>query len=231
MKKFIVTSVLLLVFAVCAFAQANKYVVRLKNGIDVECVSYKLTSDNKIEVTYADGSTVILKMDDVEKVTPVTAKAEPVVLQTSRQAQPHVQQNTYNQSGQYNQAAYGVKPAKSPALAGVLSFLIPGVGQFYNGHVGAGIGFLLGGGLSANLMYSAAYNGDAALTTVFACTTLGLWVWGIVHAVQGSKRVNMERGYALGGGKFLNVQPALLNAPTLAANNRYHYGMSFCLTF
>ncbi|HEU0055536.1 MAG TPA: zinc-ribbon domain-containing protein [Longimicrobium sp.] len=39
--------------------------------------------------------------------------------------------------------AYLVPPAHNPALAGVLSFLWPGLGQIYKGQVGAGFGWML----------------------------------------------------------------------------------------
>ena len=238
------TLVIMLFCTVCVYAQSsNKYVVKLKNGIDVECVSYKLTADNNIEVTYADGSTVSIKMDDVEKISQLETKKETATQRTQQNVQPVQQPSAYQQPPTYQQTqqqvVYGnqdqvmyAKPAKSPALAGVLSFLIPGVGQFYNGHVGAGIGFLVGYMVLGGLSFSTV-DGMLYLNLIPFAGALALDIWSIVHAVKGAKRVNAERGYALGNGQYLDVQPTILAAPAYAQNTKYGnaYGVSFGLRF
>jgi len=40
--------------------------------------------------------------------------------------------------------AAGVRPTPNPAVAAILSLIIPGLGQLYGGHAGAGIGFFFG---------------------------------------------------------------------------------------
>lgn len=243
MRKILTTLVIMLFCTICLCAQSsNKYVVKLKNGIDIECVSYKLTSDNNIDITYADGSNVSIKMDDVEKISPIEVKKESAVRQNQQTVQTRQQsvqpaQQTYQSSQQ--QIVYGnqpqtvyVKPPKSPALAGILSFFIPGAGQFYNGHIGAGVGFLLGAGFSYGLAIGAAEAGNAELTLLFLCTTLAVDIWAIVHAVKGAKRENIARGYAANGHR-LDISPIILSAPSYAHNGRHAgaYGMSFGMRF
>lgn len=239
MRKILTTLVIMLFCSVCLFAQSsNKYVVKLKNGIDVECVSYKLTADNSIEVTYADASTVLIKMEDVEKISPIEAKKETPVQPARQNVQVQQQpaQQTY-QSGQQQivygnqpQAAY-MKPPKSPALAGVLSALIPGVGQFYNGHVGAGVGFLLGNIVLSSLSFQVE-GGTLYFYPIFFAGWVALDIWAIVHAVKGSKRENVARGYTPGG-QYVDIRPAVLAAPAYAQNRAYGaaYGLSFGMRF
>ena len=244
MRKILTTLFIMLICTVCLFAQSgNKYVVKLKNGIDVECVSYKLTADNNIEVTYADGSTVSIKMDDVEKVSPIEAKNDTNVQKTQQAVKPVQQpsqpvQQSYQQTQQ--QVVYGnqsqlqpayIKPPRNPTLAGFLSFFIPGVGQFYNGHVGAGVGFLLGNIVLSSLSFRVDGN-TLYFYPVFFAGWIALDVWAIIHAVKGAKRENIARGYAAGG-QYLDISPVVLTAPSLAHNGRHSgaYGMSFGMRF
>lgn len=235
MKKILLAFFAFIAFSVCADAQTNKYVLTLKNGIDVECVSYKLTPDKNIEATYADGSTVTIPMDEIEKIVPVAAakpEVEPIVLQPLDNTQQVQQARVYTADPVvYTQPTYA-GPRKDPFIAGILSFLIPGVGQFYNGHVGAGIWFLVGSVSGLVLGNVFAQDGEYGIALVCYGLTLGLDIWAIVHAAKGANRVNAERGYALrNGNMYLKANPAVLGTRTLAAGGNYHYGMSVSLTF
>lgn len=72
---------------------------------------------------------------------------------------------------------------KSPGLAAVLSFLIPGLGQLYNGDVLAGV-----------MLFIAVV---ACVVTSFfivpAFIALILWVWGIVNAYNAAESRNRRR--------------------------------------
>ena len=209
---------------VCA-QSGNKYVVKLKNGIDIECVSYSITSDNFVDVTYADGSTVSIDMSGVEKIVPLETVGE-IILEEPAYADLAPKQVYVNPTTLY----YG--PEKSPVLAGALSFIFPGVGQFYNGHIWAGVGFVVGALGSGFLMGA----GLAVLSPEIMLAGVGVlavvYVSSIVHAVIGAERVNMQRGYALGKGRYLNIEPAVLGKPSMAyAKNSYAYGVSIGITF
>lgn len=85
---------------------------------------------------------------------------------------------------------------KEPALSGVLSFLIPGVGQFYNGQTGAGVGFLvtwllLLGFNAVGWVLTAVFVGIAMLA-VGLPLALGLEIWAVIHAVLGAQKANQR---------------------------------------
>lgn len=63
---------------------------------------------------------------------------------------------------------------KSPALALMLSFFIPGVGQMYNGQVGKGIGMLV-------------------LCIFLWLFWLGwiIWIWAMINAYSSAKAINL----------------------------------------
>lgn len=125
-----------------------------------------------------------------------------------------------------------VVPMKNPFAAGLASVVIPGLGQFYNGRVGLGFAFM-GGWLATGAgAYVFFREGDLwPVGAAFAAASAGVWVWSIIHASNNSKKINAQRGYALGNGKYLNAGPAVLPARTFAANNTYHYGLALGITF
>jgi len=63
---------------------------------------------------------------------------------------------------------------KEPGIALLLSFLLPGLGQFYNGDVGKGIAFMFG---------------------FFALVWIGIgvvfWVWAMIDAYQSATNINL----------------------------------------
>ena len=71
---------------------------------------------------------------------------------------------------------------KNPTVATLLSFFIPGLGQFYNGQVGKGILFLVLIGISCVLM---------VVIVGFILGTI-VWIWSMVDANTSAKRVNEQ---------------------------------------
>lgn len=73
---------------------------------------------------------------------------------------------------------------KSPAVALLISFFIPGVGSMVNGEVGVGVAIL------------AAYLFSLILIVVFIGILLApvVWVLGMVHAYTGARRWNTAHG-------------------------------------
>lgn len=111
-------------------------------------------------------------------------------------------QATYGQHNGYApQGAYGAPPPapyayghnalvpaghaapKSPAAASLLSAIIPGAGQLYNGQVGKGLTFFF---VTCFLL---------ALPPLAAVP----WLWGVVDAYNGSKQQNQRQHYGLLG--------------------------------
>lgn len=77
-------------------------------------------------------------------------------------------------------------------VAGLLSGLLPGLGNIYTGYVVRGIAQF-----AAWWLVFAAARGDAGsffLGSILAVGTVALWVWGIVDAVQRAGAIN-QRGF------------------------------------
>jgi TM2 domain-containing membrane protein YozV len=94
-------------------------------------------------------------------------------------------------------------PEKRPDVAWLLSFVISGGGQFYNGDIGKGVvaltlsiaGFALfyvyypqeAWGPPATRNKELAYGGLAVAA--------GVWIWSMIDAPRTAQRLNAERGY------------------------------------
>lgn len=71
---------------------------------------------------------------------------------------------------------------KNPGLAAVLSFLVCGLGQIYNGQIGKGIGFIVGYFISWLLMF----------VIIGFITTPIIWIWGMVDAYKAATSMNEQ---------------------------------------
>jgi TM2 domain-containing membrane protein YozV len=69
---------------------------------------------------------------------------------------------------------------KNPALAAILSFLIPGLGQIYNGEVGKGI----------IIFVVQIINMLLATVVVGIFLGLGVWLWSIYNAHRVAEKIN-----------------------------------------
>lgn len=143
-----------------------------------------------------------------------------------------------------------------PALAGIASYFIPGLGQIYSGETGRGFAFM-GGAFgsymvaSAGIMISAlnapnlhetqfdSYytNGNrfwqitgAGLATAGITAALGIHIWNIVDAVQVAKVNNMYFQDKRKNQLSLQVKPFIGTNSNLPQNNK-HAGLTFSLTF
>lgn len=65
---------------------------------------------------------------------------------------------------------------KEPGIALLLSFLLPGLGQFYNGDVGKGIALMLG-----------------FFVLVWIGIGIVFWIWAMIDAYQSATNINMGR--------------------------------------
>lgn len=79
-----------------------------------------------------------------------------------------------------------VRAEKSAFLALILSFLLPGLGQIYNGEIGKGIAFILAYGCSFVLM---------AILIGFLLAPV-IWIWSMVDAFKKSEELNRAAGIA-----------------------------------
>jgi len=197
--------------------------VRYKRFDNQEGPDYLLRKSDIFMIRYENGSKDVF--NTIVSLTPEVERQLPVLKYTfGKQISP-----------------YG--PEKSPFLAGFLSFLIPGVGQFYNGDVGAG--FLhLGCNIIFNSMWMSAVNsrsdyyyGDTFVEVDNGKILIGLFgaltvnIVSIVHAVDGAKKVNTARGYRLGDNTYLKIQPTIIPQNNLLTGVDYAYGMNLSLSF
>jgi TM2 domain-containing membrane protein YozV len=78
---------------------------------------------------------------------------------------------------------------KNPGLAAVLSFLVCGLGQIYNGQIVKGIGLFVAAGISGLLC-----------TVVIGFILLpAVWLYGIYDAYKTAERINKGAGENVGG--------------------------------
>lgn len=222
--KKIILSLTLTLCVTLSFAQAMQDVVYLKNGSIIHGTITQLVPNEKVTISTADGSMFVYDMDEVDKITKEQAVAQPGA---SR---------------------------KNPAVAGLLSFLVPGSGQLYNGDTNLGIVDICEG-VGAFCVYELGGNMllrhyDENSTIQDTKAVLGSWmviggmIWyiandicSIVNAVKGAKIVNQENGYAmydLGKGVSVGCRPNIgYERPQYACNMpcSFNSGMSFRIAF
>ena len=73
---------------------------------------------------------------------------------------------------------------KSPGLALLAAFFVPGLGSLMNGEVGKGIGIFVGWFVGFIL----------AFVFIGIPIMIGFWVWGMVDGYQGAQTWNARRG-------------------------------------
>ncbi len=74
----------------------------------------------------------------------------------------------------YVQPVYAKR--KEPGIALLLSFLLPGLGQIYNGDIGKGIGFMIG-----------------FWVLIWVGIGIVFWIWGMIDAYQVATNINLGR--------------------------------------
>ncbi|MGV8144066.1 MAG: hypothetical protein ACP5OJ_05555 [Methanothermobacter sp.] len=74
-----------------------------------------------------------------------------------------------------------IRDRKSPGLAAILSFLIVGLGQIYNGQIGKGLLLLLG----------AIISGVLVMIFIGIIFWIIIWVYAIYDAYDTAKRINL----------------------------------------
>jgi len=240
-------------------------IITLKNGNDIQAIvqeigdsdikykkadnpngpSYSLKKSEIFMIRYANGSKDVFAADDTPAPTPATTSAE--VQQRTTVNQQITPYNSYASSQQQfpiQKYTFGnqISPngsKKSPFLAGFLSFLIPGVGQFYNGDIGGGF-LYMGCNIVSNAVWMSSIKTDSygntsidqtQFTTGLICALI-INIGSIVNAAQVANRVNIARGYNLGKNAYLNIQPTRIKQNNLLTTGKdYAYGMSLCVNF
>jgi len=74
-----------------------------------------------------------------------------------------------------------IKERKSSGIAAVLSFLIPGLGQIYNGRIGKGLLLIIGLPI---LLVIGIFTIFIVIGVVFIILYIALWIWQIYDAYK-----------------------------------------------
>ena len=219
MKK----TILLFVCLLCAtftFAQKMQDVVYLKNGSVIRGTITEMKPSESVSIQTFDGSIFVYKMDEVERTA-----AEEAFAPTSF-----------------------TTPLKSPPLAGILSFLVPGAGQFYYGNDKLGWIDLSEAIVTAVTMWGCQQyvantkSESGAATAGLIYLSAGIWyvvndICSVVNAIKGARAVNRENGYAMidvGNGVSVGCRPSLTyEVPEYACHmpGSLSTGMSFRIAF
>lgn len=119
----------LIVFGLSAFAQMNNYqdVVYLKNGSVIKGVIIEQIPNVSLKIQTNDGNIFVYQMTEVEKMT----KEQVMNQKNNPKYNPNIKVKT-------NADSY-----RNPVNAWLWSFLVPGIGQFYNGQTSKGLSHLL----------------------------------------------------------------------------------------
>ena len=233
-------------------------IIILKDGSDIQAVVQEVGID---DVKYKkfenrNGPNYTLKKSDIFMIRYENGTKDvfsEVVAPTTKEVQQRTianqQINPYNSNSNSQQqlpvlkytlgspiSPYGSE--KSQFFAGLLSFFIPGVGQFYNGDVGGGF-LYLGCNIICNSVWMSSIKtddyGDTYIDqsqfTIGFIGALVVNISSIVNASQGAKKVNIARGYRLSDNTYFKIQPAMIQQNNLLTGTNYAYGMNFCLNF
>lgn len=231
-----------------AAAQANlQDVVYLKNGSVVRGTIIEQVPGVSLKLQTNDGNIFVYNIEDVEKMTKEQSKG------STRQVSTYAYSNG---AGSTNSTAMS---ERSPFVAGLLSWIVPGAGQFYNGqskkgwgdlglHLGSSIIMGIGTGLMSSSYSYDYYDGDyyydeSQYTTGCIFMVVGgvtLFVNGIcsiVDAVKSAKNINVEKGfvmYSFNENCAFGIQPAVTYEKPqymLGSKAELAAGMNFKLTF
>ena len=177
MRYLAIAVLVLAVVAPAALAQQDaRDVVHLKNGSIIKGQIVELVPNEKVRIETSDGSVFVFPMDEVIRI-----EGEPVLSPPTPD-----------------------RRRKDPFGAAVMSFFIPGLGQYYNGQVGKGLlqqGLVIAGalvmvnGAEGSSSSKAVYNAPSAQTDGYAIGIAMIVitdVWSIWDASATANRINRE---------------------------------------
>lgn len=218
MKKLIsfLAFAFIIVFANNLIAQTtNKDVVYLKNGSIIKGIIIEQNINVNLKLKTSDGSLFVFDMKDIEKITKE---------RVGENKKDIASESNINDPNYINTTA---KLYREPAVSTLLSFLIPGLGQYYNGQSGKGTGHLLWylGSyaimyVSISNMYEKDYYGEyvlkvgsdswQVLALASSFSVIGCWIASMIDANHSSKAINRQLGLAsfqLGDKATLSFNP------------------------
>ncbi|MDR1416128.1 MAG: hypothetical protein LBJ57_01755 [Prevotellaceae bacterium] len=224
-----------------AASAANAYdVIVKKDGNEIEGYVIKV-SDTGVEYR---------KKKDSSDRTYTLSKSEIFMIKYHNgdkevfgQKQSTASQNGGQQSGSLVQNNTNFK-RKSPGLAFTLSFLIPGLGQIYNGEATTGFGLmaaaLIGPVAGYGIFMADPGNSQAQGLGIAICALYPIaWIYSFIDAPKTAAEINRRRerivlSWNVGSGSTLSLNPNLLYATSTSGAAIRHqpaYGLSLKLDF
>jgi len=151
----------------------------------------------------------------------------------SQEMDPLYMTTTHKKDTTYRVVEYQVTgPKKSTFLAGILSLVVPGAGQLYNGQWGTAAFYMASNMACNTIMRIAKNNGNESQYSTAFLVGLGINVFAVVNACNGAAKVNFDRGYR--SGINVRVAPYVGRNPDLMASSNSggnNYGLSVNLEF
>jgi len=152
---------------------------RLVYGPIVKGLIIELIPDSTISILTKEGTKLTYLIKDIEKIT--REEYEPLPIEAPIQTTQNRKQITIR---------------RDPGTAFALSFLIPGLGQIYNGETGKGVLFFLGVFGSYVLAFTAGIE-NSDVFTFGICLGIGLHLWSMIDAPVTADRINRKNGLSL----------------------------------
>lgn len=162
------------------------------------------------------------------------------LLHVALKAQSQQRTDSLRKTPQNNYSYYSAPDRFSPALAGVASYFIPGLGQIYCGETKRGIKFLfgtlgcatiMGVGFFMELPYlTGGYNEHTTLGTSMMLGgmlgTVGMMGWSVVDAIKLAKTKNLAARNNMTG-FLLDISPYT----SMGTGKDAHFGITASISF
>lgn len=237
LKKFLRLRIVIII-AICLTSSASMFaqdIIILRNGNEIQAVVQEIGLD---AVTYRrydnqDGPIHSIRRSEIFMIRFANGTSEVFTETPSRVNHLHPEL-TY----MFGRPISPQGGERSPFVAGLLSAVLPGIGQFYNGDNLGGAVFL-----GAHIVCYALMIGSIGVDswgeiyfneTMFLIGGIGFitnTVWSVVHASRGARNVNIVRGFQLADNTHLQIQPTVIQTNYLAINQRQAHGVSLSLRF
>jgi len=170
------------------FAQekALEDVVYLKNGSIIRGTIIEQVTGESLKIETKDGNVFTFSEDEISRIAKEEMKG--AILEERKDP---------------------IGSKKEPALAMVISLLLPGGGQFYNGEYKKGaiqMGMFFGGAIIMFAFYpkeilfgddNDEFTGEDAVALLGGLIAMGGYIWSLYDAPKSASRINKENGWAL----------------------------------
>ena len=212
-KNFFFVALFMLITAISFSVRAQNAnmedVVYLKNGSIVHGTIIEQIPNESLKIKTKDGNVFVYKITDVDKMTKEeianTSNNTGINNYSGNQYAPIVSPKYNLIKNKYNYHMYTPQPTDpyNPAVTGICSWLIPGLGQMISGETGRGLGFLGGYvgcsifmGIGSGIVSSSYYTGEGAgagamMMVVGLLGMVTVDIWSIVDAVHVAKVKDM----------------------------------------